>query len=259
MTTNPYQHAAFAMPHMMGKAPNGANVVPGLPATMLPKALVGIGLASKLLGATKTNLGTKPVFVPVAGQPSMQVIKTPDGVATRLRRNSQYADYIGRDELLDFNRIINKIVNDAEDMSQGTLSYSDLRKRNHPYGRGFLAPSGGRRRGLGRLQGVRAGISNKAIANRHSGDFARSWKGSLSLDKSGATIELTNDSPYAPYLAFGTAKMQAHGPFTAAVVKNLPALNQEWLKVSRAAFMRQQQMEKMERADKQADGGGIDG
>lgn len=240
---NLYEHAASAMPFMTGQGVSG-KLVPGLPATTPPGFANRPGLNSSRLGATLTHLDVKrpkkdeegyrdTFFADVAGQPSMKLVRTTDGsVKTLLRRNSQYADFMTEDNLRSLRMIAYKMAGDAERSSRGPLNRAELRRRGYPYGRG------GRRGGLGRLQGRQAGVSNLTIVNDQGGNFKRSWLGEVKADKSGATLALENFDPAAEHLAFGTFKMKAHGPFISSVIKYLSEYNQAWLKASREGYIR---------------------
>jgi len=221
-----------------------ARSVPGLPSVALSaQERRNVALRHPQLGSTRTTLaGPKPRFVAVAGQPSMKVQETPEGgVVTRIRRTSQYADLITDAEMRGIERLASQMLRDARGLSQGGLSLKRLAQMGHPYGRGNRTARGRRRRGLGRLQGGRIGVSNMAVVNRQSGDFANSWGVSIVRDKAGLTIELRNSAPHAKYL-LGTSRMKAHGPNTTAPAKVLSQLSAEWLRVTRQAWMRDQSL-----------------
>jgi hypothetical protein len=76
----------------------------------------------------------------------------------------------------------------AKTRSQGPLTYSDLRKRDHPFAVRHGTPT-----------------AEPAVINRHSGVFERSWR--LKPQPSGAAPVIENIASYAPYLEHGTQSM----------------------------------------------------
>ena len=192
---------------------------------------------SLAIGATSTYLGgpsSFPAFLTVGGAPSLKVQRTNEGGAeTVIKRNSNYAKFLTDDQMEEFYKIARKVLLEARAMSEGTL------KATGQYGRG-LSPSGQRRGGMGRLQGNRRGVSNLAIVNKQSGEFAKSWDVEITRQNDGLEITLINDAPYAQYLAMGTRTMKAHGPFTTAPAMFLSQLNSAWLQATRDAFHRAQ-------------------
>ena len=219
----------FAMAVQMQRTTN--PVVAGL-----PSVVVG---GKKFVGGTVTSLGAnerneKQSWSPVEGMPSAKVQRTSDGGAeVVLRRNSRFAASITDADMAPTARVMGLIEAEAKSLSTGGLKTATLRKRNHPYGRGIVAPSGRRRGGLGKLQEQRAGVSNMAVVNTQSGDFAKAWETETEQDKTGATFILRNTMEYAQYLALGTVRMKAHGPFTTAFVKYQAQLNSAWMQAAK--------------------------
>jgi hypothetical protein len=173
------------------------------------------------------------------GAPSMDVRELHDGdeeggVETVIVRKTKYARKLTSQELGEVRRVAARMAVDAEAMSQGHLSLRILRDMGHPYGMG-------RRKGLGRLQGRgRVGVSNRAIVNRQTGTFAHSWSYRVIVKASSIEIHLRNISKPAVWLAFGTRKMKAHGPNTAAPVRELTALDAAVRTAAAAAYWRGQ-------------------
>jgi hypothetical protein len=220
MALNPYQVATQSMRRKSG-----------LPRVILSEAKRReVSLRHSNLGAT-TGRGD---VATVAGQPSMILrATTSGGVATEIARNSKYIENITDAELAGVRRIARDMVSDARRSSQETLSRRDLRKRNHPYGYGSSAPSGKTRRG----------VSNMSVLNKQSGRLARSWRQEVRRGKGGLLIRLRNTAPYAKYTALGTDKMRAHGPYTTVPVNHLPALNKEFLRISKLGYRRERMIE----------------
>jgi hypothetical protein len=220
--------------------------VPGLPAYHPPAPGMGLSRRGAGIGATRTFLGgptSFPPTLPSGGAPAMSVARTNGGgVITSIRRRSEWTEFLTDADMAGLLKITDQILREAEALSRGTLTLADLVAKGHPYGRGARS-GGGRRGGLGRLQGARAGVSNLAVINQQSGELARSWKIELHRSKDGIEISLINTAPYSPYLALGSKTMKAHGPFTTAPARFMAQLNQEWLSVTRAAWHRAQALQ----------------
>lgn len=243
-SAKPYQHAMQASAVHQGQAPWGVlqqGVGAGLPAVGLPARKRGPGLAHPALGATHTDLMARGPR-PIAGQPSAQLRRTQRGGAvTEVARSSEWEPWLTAADLELVRRVARKMLSDAQAMSQGPLSLATLRRMNHPYGRGRKAPGGGKRGRLGRLQrlaGYRHGISNLAIINRQSGRLAGAWRIEVGRRPGQVVVRLGNSVAYAGWLAMGTKNLRAHGPWTSAVIKHLPELNQAWLQVTQRAWYR---------------------
>lgn len=223
MALRPYQHADEMAPLLL----------PGLPATSRVKG--------DKLGSTKTQIGGQmPRTISVAGQPSMTVIPLRNGgVAVDLVRLSQYTEYLTDAELRPAERILGRAQRTAEAMSQGNLSLKQLAARGHPYGRG------GRRGGLGRLQGSRAGVSNMAITNKQSGEFASSWESDMTRSKGRVVFRLYNTADHAKYPLLGTRTMKAHGPLTSAMIQHLAEFNTEWQRLAVVGYQRKLMIDRM--------------
>lgn len=169
-----------------------------------------------------------------------QPIKLPGGgVMTAFRLNGRYVDFMTRAELQGLESLAKEAQVEAVALSQGPLSLAELRRRGHPYGRGRR----GRRRGLGRLQGRRAGVSNMDVLNKQSGTTAASWQAQVDVDKSGATVRLVNTSDVAAFTALGTKKMESHGPYRIALLRKYERFIKYWRLISQRAQRREQQMQ----------------
>jgi hypothetical protein len=217
--------------------------VPGLPSYRPVQSGMGISRRGAGVGATRTYLtgpSSFPPVLPVGGAPAMSVARTNGGgVVTSIRRRSEWTEFLTDEDLTGLVKITDKILREAEALSQGTLSPADLAAKGYPYGRGARS-GGGRRGGLGRLQGSRAGVSNLAVVNRQSGELAESWKIELHRSRNGIEVLLINTATHSSYLALGTRRMKAHGPFTTAPARFMAQFNQEWLQAARIGFHRAQ-------------------
>ncbi len=222
---------------------HAASLLPGLPATRLSPAAQRSGATrSRQLGATQTNLSRPYGSVSVAGQPSLKLERmTGGGVRASLLRKIPFLDLLSDAELRPLRALLSRAQGRAEALSQGGLSTRELARRGNPYGRGARR-GGGRRGGLGRLQGGRRGVSNLSVVNRQSGELARLWRSELERSKDGVRLNLSNSTQQAEWTSFGTPRMRAHGPVSTAVVQQLPAINQEVQRLARVARARAQEL-----------------
>ena len=223
-------HHAQSVMHLFGPGRNPAtDTVPGLP--QLPR-LPGRRTET---GGTLTQLVNPKPYSEVIGHPSMRVVRTEDGgVQTILKRNAKAAEFMTDADFRKFAAILNDVKAEAIKLSQGPLSLKELRRRGHPYGRG------GRR---GRIASSgRAGIPNLAIVNRQSGKLAGAWSVQIKRGKSGADFILENSAQWAAFVALGTKRMAAHGPFTASLQRRLNKLDAAWRQAAKEAYFREQLM-----------------
>ena len=223
-------NSADTFRRMVGNKPDpGARIVPGLPP--MP------GGRNPRQGATNTILGAaqRPPFTDVVARPSMKIVAGSNGaIMTVQEMRSKWADWMTADDLKPVYQLLDQVEAEAIRLSQGSISLKELARRNHPYGRGLssrgkrgrIAPSG------------RAGIPSLAIVNKQSGKFAESWDTQIQHFKSGIRLVLGNDAPYAAWLARGTTRMVAHGPFTAAMVKFRPKIDGAWSSAAKKAYAR---------------------
>jgi hypothetical protein len=105
---------------------------------------------------------------------------------------------IHREAVLAVQKAMRRVKVDARQLSSGTLSLADLRRRDHPYAR--------RHGPLGNVGAMPGG--DPAVVNRHRGQFYDAWQLYLPVISS-PTIsgKLVNASDVADYLQFGTKTM----------------------------------------------------
>lgn len=233
---NPYTDAAQALQALLPR--HRALVVAGLPRV---GGLSGIGVQNKHIGATQSTLSAPPPnAAPVMGQPSLRIVRVASGSAiVVLERNVNNADLLSDAELVTpLQSWAESDARDARQLMRGTLRQSTLNHLNNPYGHGARNPRGRRRGGLGRLPRARGGISNMAIVNSQSGELSRSLSVVVQRSKTGVRIEWHYDTDYAAFLAFGTLKMKAHGPFSTAVIKRVQGANTLARDMGRTSYFR---------------------
>jgi len=86
-------------------------------------------------------------------------------------------------------------------------------------------------------------VSNRDVVNQQSGALVRSWSSGVTPNSKGALLFLANSAPEARFVAFGTPRMKAHGPFESAVKRQLPSIERQWQAVSQAAQKRHEEAE----------------
>lgn len=213
---NPYQHAA----------------------ALLPKARTPPSAKPNAQGHTR-----RPASVLHAvGAPSLRLVRAQGGVRAELTRRIPYADLLTDDELKPLQVLAARAKRRAESLSQGGLSLRVLAGRGHPYGHGARA-GGGRRGGLGRVQGNRRGVSNMDVVNRQTGALAGAWSSELVRGKDGVRIVLANSAEHSSFVALGTPRMKRHGPFLSALQAQIPAVNGHAARLARIARARAKEME----------------
>lgn len=219
VTTNP-QPISLAS----GSTPGGNSSIPAAGTitntrTFLPNTTVN-GLST---GGTFLNDSGD---MNIKGQPSMRLEEMSNGGArTILDRNSPYAKFMQTNDFAALRRIMQSVKSLAETLSAGTYKQKTLTEMGHPYAT--------RHKGLkGIKQKKPRGIANLSVVNTQSGQFLTAWHTSVSKRADGVELKLYNNEDYAWYLAAGTRKMKAHGPFTAAMVKHIPQINLAWMGIA---------------------------
>lgn len=228
---NLYSHAARAL-----NSHRSQQAHRSLPATRVQGA-------SPYLGATRPR-GNRvpPVFADVLGAPSIKMLRNPDGsVTTILYLNSRYADYMTQRDIEEMQEEAIAAAREARGLSQGNLTTAELRRRGHPY-------AVGRRGRIGRLRGARGGISNRAIVNKQSGKFARSWSGKAALRKSGGSVAVHSADRKSGWLAYGTPRMKAHYPGPTVMARRRPSIVRKWRAAARRAWAREMAMQGLQGA-----------
>lgn len=208
------------------------RMVPGLPAN---RSAVRKG-GNREIAATLTDLAAPriPAPITVTGAPSITLHRIEDGgVEVVLERRVSHLDRLNIDSLVaELWLVMQQARAQAEAMSRGPLSAPILRALGHPYGRDkggarrvprFGKGKGKKGKSVGHAAGVRGSAPTLAIVNMskgYAGLFARSWSTALNVTDSLITAVLRNTAPYAFYLAAGTKRMQAHGPFAYVMAGN---------------------------------------
>jgi hypothetical protein len=215
----------------------GTFRVPALPPTPTVRA--------PRRGETSTDLANlRPLSqmptVDVVNQPAMKVVGRPDGSAVvSIRRNTRFIGMVEDSDLAGLEKVAKAIMDDMVRQSQGPLTTRMLRRMGHPYGRNARGRMRGKLGNIGKVHGIRGSVPNLAVINRQSANgLASQWRHEIKRDAGGVTIEFINEAPYAAYLALGTRKMQAHGPFTNAPLRRIGQINAQWNAAIRKATRR---------------------
>lgn len=194
-----------------------------------------VAMRNRQLGATQ---GNAPI-TPVLGAPSAHLVSGRDGtVHTEIVRNIVHLENLTDSELRPFWNVARKMEHSAVSMSQGPLKQPVLDKMGNPYGHG-------KRRGLGRLQGGKTGVSNMSILNKQSGEVAASWYSDVRRSKGQVITVLGNSSDHSVFTAKGTSRMKAHGPYAAAVVLHIHELNSVARRLGALGQRREAMMQQM--------------
>ena len=143
--------------------------------------------------------------------------------------------------------------------SRGPYSRHDLRALNHPYGYGTpdepptwekltrprKVPRYGEtllgRRSIGHVKGIRGSVPTMSVVNRTTGEFEGAWRWSYAVRGDGLTLTFWNErrsergAPIAWFLAHGTVKMQAHGPWEVVPRAHWGAIVGAWSAAARVA------------------------
>lgn len=209
-------------------------VLPGLPAAPAAR--------SALRGATTTDFKRHDtVPLEVAGLPSVKIETPPNGglrVVVTLR--SRYAAQIAVGGFMFLEPIAIEALRRYVALSRGPLRSAALRAMGHPYGRdkggiGRRLPrtAGGRR--LGNVRGIRGSVADLAVVNSQTGRFANAWQYEIVAVSGGVQMVFSNTAPWAVFLATGTRKMQAHGPFTYVIATMQTQIRGAWQREINAA------------------------
>lgn len=182
-------------------------------------------------------LTVEPLQMDTVGYPSVDVYRTPAGrTIQKIILRSQYTQDI---DVSGIERLAREWMHYMRFMSLGPYSLRLLRKMGHPYGYGKAgsAPSwerlGAPRRvpRMGRLayiRGIRGRVSDRSLVNLQSGEFWRAWSWRLLRWHGGLTLLVLNPTPQAWWLAHGTYRMQAHGPWATVAKRMLPRMHAAW-------------------------------
>ncbi len=198
----------------------------------------------------------EPLLMRMEGHPSVDLHrKGPEGgtVQTVRLRTTTGVD-LSENDLAPLKQIARQWWEFLKQMSQGPHSLDDLRRMGHPYGYPHNRGQSrweriGAPRGHGHLfkrgwavKGVRGFVPPLTVINRQTGDLEKSWRWGISRAGDGIAVNWWNPMPYSFYLAHGTTKMRAHGPWAEAADRYLPELQRAWVNALRGAQRRDRAM-----------------
>ena len=191
----------------------------------------------------------EPLSMTAVGHPSVQIAREgQDGPTVQtVSLSTQYPGVVTEDMLQELQPLAESWVLFCKAMSGGPLTRSNLRELGHPYG--YMTPGWaglrGGPRGNAQLfrtgwhqKGVQGAVPPLSVINRNSGWLEENWFGEVRLAPNGVQVRIINLASYAWYLAHGTIKMQAHGPWQEAQDRFLATLQQAWRNLIRAAVQR---------------------
>lgn len=225
-----------------------------LPMPQLVKGLPAVKSARQSarnpnIGATQTDLSrgadksrwNEPVEV--ANTPSVKIAPNPhgEGIAVIIRLNSRYMDTM---EMGEIGRVAEMMTEQMRVLSRGPYTTKMLREMQHPYGREKnnqtrKVARGYNGKSIGHVKGIRGSVPTLTVINSQRGELERAWKCEVERDETGVTILIINDTPYATFLALGTTKMQAHGPWSFVPTMFRSMMLSAWQKQVRGAWLKQ--------------------
>lgn len=155
------------------------------------------------------------------------------GASTVITFTSRWVHRLKDSDLLRMREIMGFCKSFAILFSHGPLTLKMLKAMGHPYGfNGTLRnpvprqlPKSAQRHVKG--SGIRGSVPNLTIVNIQTGDFEAAWASEVYIKDDSIVCKLSNSMEYAWYLAGGTTIMQAHGPFSVAVVRYMSELTLE--------------------------------
>lgn len=191
---------------------------------------------------------TEPLRMDMVGHPSVDIHQTANGSTVQtVRLYSSYAHYI---DLARIRVLAKQWYESLRRLSLGPYSLQDLAEMGHPYGYDGADPWRRLRNGrtiprfsAGQRHGARRLLPNRAVVNLQSGDFERAWRYSVLPFSGGLTINFWNETLYSWFLAHGTIRMQAHGPWAYVANEMLPEVQEAWRLGAMAAARQVRAME----------------
>ncbi len=203
----------------------------------------------------------EPLHMAVTGLPALDWYQNASGHTVLTMR--LHSEFVADMDLSAVVTAARAMFEDFKRLSEGPLTYTDLRKLNHPYGYGAPdEPSSWaklrrprkvpryavvERRGrvsVGHIRGIRGSVPTLAVVNRQTGEFYRSWRWTYSVRGDGLTLTFWNErrsergAPVAWFLAHGTRYMQAHGPWEVVPRRHWPLIVNAWRRAAREAAQR---------------------
>jgi hypothetical protein len=191
----------------------------------------------------------EPLTMTAVGHPSVTLGREGmDGPTVQtISLNTQYADLVTPDLLGQLQPLAESWVLFCRAMSGGPLTRDRLRAMHHPYG--YMTPGWAGLRGGPRgkrevfhtgwhMKGVRGAVPPLSVINRDSGWLEENWFGEVRAAPNGVQVRIINLASYSWFLAHGTVKLQAHGPWQEAVDRFLAGLQQAWRDLIRGAVQR---------------------
>ncbi len=201
----------------------------------------------------------EPLHMSMEGYPSIDLYKGPGGstIQKAILRTAQDMRDV---DLTEIERIAEEWLKHLRTMSLGPYSLKTLREMGHPYGFGERGepPSWQRLkrpraipRAVGR-QAIRPNFRqpapDRAFINLQSGDLYRSWHKMQLQWYGGLNLLWLNSTRQAWWLAHGTYRMQAHGPWATVAEELLPRLHKAWRRATYRAWRAQARRMRQETA-----------
>jgi hypothetical protein len=191
---------------------------------------------------------TEPLVMQMTNYPSVDLYRTPAG--STIQKVDLRSEYAAEADITPIERLANEWLRNLENMSLGPYSLAMLRNMGHPYGYGTGGPpSWEKLRRPRRMPNIhrarrqppmRQSVPDASIINYQTGAFWASWDAKVLRWYGGVSILFQNSRYYAWFLAHGTIKMQAHGPWAEVAARMLPGLFEAWRAACYQAWRRRQ-------------------
>jgi hypothetical protein len=206
----------------------------------------------------------EPLQMDMGGHPSVDLYKAPGG--DTIEKVALRTNYMPDIDTSEVEKIAEDMLNRMKDMSQGPYSLAMLAEMGHPYGfgePGQRLPGGGyqpaeppswerlsRPRKLPSMaearRGFRGRVPDQSIINVQSGNLLQRWSLRVLRWYGGLNLLFSNSAFYSWFLAHGTYKMQAHGPWGVVLERMLPQLHAAWRRAAYQAWRRVVQRQRAE-------------
>jgi hypothetical protein len=221
-------------------------------ATRWPVPLEGTRAAGYVPWMVSERVPTRePLMLTVLGHPSVTIHRqgTDGPTVQTVRLRTSNMQYLQPGDLEPLRRVAAEWYRTMVSLSRGPYNRKMLEEMGHPYGYpGAGRPTWGRLgkpRGYGRLfkvgwamRGVKGFVPPLSVINLDTGNLAEAWYWETEMLPDGVEVRFGNAMPYAFYLAHGTVKMRAHGPWQEVAERLLPALQSAWREGVMAAARR---------------------
>lgn len=220
------------------------------------------GWNTALYKTSASGNAVEPLQMGLEGNPSVELYRTPGGET--IEKVVLHSDAAAEVDIAPIQQVADQWLQGMKDLSQGSYSLEDLRHMGHPYGYGdkrepltwrkLSRPRDIPRQGwfVGTSRN-RQRITDRDVVNiapdrdggGHTGNLLRRFAVRITRWYGGVTVQIVNTALYAWWLAHGTSRMQAHGPWGVVAQRMLWPLRLAWMQAAKAAWRRRRANEAM--------------